>query len=68
MQAWAERLQPLLLAGKEVYLFVHCPIEERSPTNARLFQQILRQQQIEVHDLPWQEPTLDDTTQLALDF
>jgi uncharacterized protein YecE (DUF72 family) len=68
MVAWAERLQPLLMAGKQVYLFIHCPIEERSPTNARKFQQILRQHNIDVHDLPWQKAVPDETSQLALDF
>jgi uncharacterized protein YecE (DUF72 family) len=68
MRAWAERLQPLLLAGKEIYLFVHCPMEDLSPTNARLFQKILREQQIEVHDLPWLAPDPEPISQLALDF
>jgi uncharacterized protein YecE (DUF72 family) len=68
MRAWAERLQPLLLAGKEVYLFVHCPMEDLSPTNARLFQKILREQEIEVHDLPWQEAEPEAVSQLALDL
>jgi uncharacterized protein YecE (DUF72 family) len=54
MEAWADRIIPWLAAGKEVYLFVHCPIEEKSPTNARYFQQILSDRQIDIHPLPWQ--------------
>jgi uncharacterized protein YecE (DUF72 family) len=54
MEAWADRIIPWLAAGKEVYLFVHCPIEEKSPNNARYFQQILSDRQIDIHPLPWQ--------------
>ncbi len=54
MEAWADRIGPWLAAGKEVYLFIHCPIEEKSPINARYFQQILSDRQIDIHPLPWQ--------------
>jgi hypothetical protein len=43
-------------------------MEDLSPTNARLFQKILREQQIEVHDLPWQEAEPEAVSQLALDL
>jgi uncharacterized protein YecE (DUF72 family) len=54
LETWADRLVPWLAAGKEIYFFVHCPIEEKSPTNARYFRQILSDRQIEIHPLPWQ--------------
>ncbi|HCF25835.1 MAG TPA: DUF72 domain-containing protein, partial [Cyanobacteria bacterium UBA11049] len=36
-----------------LYFFVHCPVEERSPHNARYFQQMLSQQGVSVPPLPW---------------
>jgi uncharacterized protein YecE (DUF72 family) len=65
MEAWADRIIPWLAAGKEVYLFVHCPIEEKSPTNARYFQQILRDRQIDIHPLPWKS---GPSSQMSLDI
>jgi uncharacterized protein YecE (DUF72 family) len=63
MEAWADRIIPWLAAGKEVYVFVHCPIEEKSPVNARYFQQILSERQIDIHSLPWQP---NSTSQMSL--
>jgi uncharacterized protein YecE (DUF72 family) len=65
MEAWADQIGPWLAAGKEVYLFVHCPIEEQSPSNARYFQQILRDRQINIHPLPWQA---SPSSQMSLDI
>ena len=60
--AWAERLKEW---PDDTYFFVHCPIEERSPCNARYFRQILQEQGLAVHDLPWQIP---ETEQLGLNL
>jgi uncharacterized protein YecE (DUF72 family) len=67
MLAWAERLQEKQLHEQpgDTYFFIHCPIEEKSPQNARYFRQILQEQGLEVHDLPWQAPA---TEQLGLNL
>jgi uncharacterized protein YecE (DUF72 family) len=54
MLYWIERIQTWLAEGKNVYFFVHCPLEHQSPTNARYFQQMLREKGVAIHDLPWQ--------------
>jgi uncharacterized protein YecE (DUF72 family) len=66
MVDWAMRMQPWLDAGKEVFLFVHCPIEAHSPANARYFQQILQEQGINAHALPWQDAPTNPMSQLSL--
>jgi uncharacterized protein YecE (DUF72 family) len=66
MVDWARRMKPWLDEGKEVFLFIHCPIEEHSPANARYFQQILQEQGINVHPLPWQAAPTEPISQLNL--
>ncbi len=53
LQAWAERLEQWLRQGTRIYVFVHCPVEARSPTNARLFQSLLEKHGVLVPPLPW---------------
>lgn len=51
---WVKLLDAWLRSGTQVYFFVHCPIEEHSPTNAREFQHLL-QQQASIPALPWDQ-------------
>jgi uncharacterized protein YecE (DUF72 family) len=50
---WVAFVDRALQQKIEVYFFVHCPIEARSPQNARSFQQLLQQESIAVPALPW---------------
>ncbi|NJN32224.1 MAG: DUF72 domain-containing protein [Synechococcales cyanobacterium RM1_1_8] len=63
LQEWAERVVDWLAAGIQVYFFVHCPMEARSPATTRSFQRLVerrgRQRGVEIPPLPWdqvQEP------------
>lgn len=53
MAEWVTQIQQWLTAGVRIYFFVHCPIEERSPSTARHFQQLLETSGIAVPPLPW---------------
>ncbi len=53
LNQWASTIDQWLRAGTQVYFFVHCPIEARSPTNARYFQHLLQHQNAPVPPLPW---------------
>ena len=53
LQEWVNLVDRWLQQGIDLYFFVHCPIEARSPQNARLFQQRLEQQGVLVPPLPW---------------
>ncbi|MDY6936658.1 MAG: DUF72 domain-containing protein [Cyanobacteriota bacterium] len=53
LQEWANRLEGWLQQGRRVYFFVHCPIEERSPSTARDFQRLLEARGVRVPPLPW---------------
>lgn len=66
LEAWAGRLTLWLAAGQEVYFFVHCPLEERSPVNARYAQEIFYQMGLPIHTLPWQDPPAPVENQLSL--
>lgn len=63
-QDWVNPLNTWLQQGKRIYFFVHCPVEERSPGNARHFQARLEAQGVPVPPLPWNE--LDQPSQLSL--
>jgi uncharacterized protein YecE (DUF72 family) len=52
LEEWVGQVGQWLQQGKQVYFFVHCPVEVHSPRNARHFQQLL-ESQIEVSPLPW---------------
>lgn len=61
---WVRQIDEWLQQGKQLYFFVHCPLEERSPANARYVQDLLEQQGIAVPPLSWEiNPT---PTQLSL--
>lgn len=55
MEEWVQQIQQWLQAGTRIYFFVHCPTEERSPHNARYFQQLLAHNHIPVPPLPWNQ-------------
>ncbi|HEY9665666.1 MAG TPA: DUF72 domain-containing protein, partial [Coleofasciculaceae cyanobacterium] len=42
-----------LRSGKRIYFFMHCPLEQYSPANARHFQQLLEDKGVSVSPLPW---------------
>lgn len=53
MEEWVRQIQQWLQSGVKIYFFVHCPLEERSPSTARYFQQLLEQNTVAVPPLPW---------------
>lgn len=52
MEEWVTQIQQWLQTGVRIYFFVHCPIEERSPSTAFYFQQLLEQSGVAVPPLP----------------
>uniref|UniRef100_A0A832H6K5 DUF72 domain-containing protein n=1 Tax=Oscillatoriales cyanobacterium SpSt-402 TaxID=2282168 RepID=A0A832H6K5_9CYAN len=50
---WMNIVAQWLRQGKRIYFFVHCPLEARSPANARSIQQLLERRQVPVPPLPW---------------
>nr|WP_228049171.1 DUF72 domain-containing protein [Nodularia sp. LEGE 04288] len=55
LEEWVTQIQQWLQAGKRIYFFVHCPIEERSPGTARYFQKLLEQHGTAIPPLPWNQ-------------
>jgi uncharacterized protein YecE (DUF72 family) len=53
LEEWVRRIDGWLRQGTRIYFFVHCPIEARSPSNARYVQQMLEAQGVAVPPLPW---------------
>lgn len=53
LQEWVGWVDRALQSHHEIYFFVHCPVEERSPGNARYFQHLLEEQGVSVPTLPW---------------
>ncbi|MBK1987137.1 DUF72 domain-containing protein [Sphaerospermopsis aphanizomenoides BCCUSP55] len=64
MAEWITQIRQWLNVGIKVYLFVHCPIEDMSPNNARYFQQLLEDSVLEIPPLPWNH--LSQSNQLSL--
>ena len=54
-QEWLIYVQNWLANGTQIYFFMHCPVEERSPHNAKYFQEMLEKANIPVPILPWNE-------------
>jgi uncharacterized protein YecE (DUF72 family) len=52
LEEWVEQVGQWLQQNKQVYFFVHCPVEVHSPRNARHFQHLL-QATTNVSPLPW---------------
>ncbi|PZO46227.1 MAG: DUF72 domain-containing protein [Phormidesmis priestleyi] len=53
LAAWVTQVNDWLSLGKQVYFFVHCPMEVESPAIARYFQTCLESAQAPVPPLPW---------------
>ncbi|MGQ9869622.1 DUF72 domain-containing protein [Leptodesmis sp.] len=53
LQDWVPHISQWLQQGTRIYFFVHCPLEERSPTNLRFVQHLFKQHQIPIPPLPW---------------
>jgi uncharacterized protein YecE (DUF72 family) len=66
MQEWVNQVDEWLRQGTRIYFFVHCPLEERSPANARHFQHALEQRGVPVPSLPWDAIVATNPTQLNL--
>ncbi|NUN66184.1 DUF72 domain-containing protein [Pseudanabaena biceps] len=54
-QEWRLLLNNWLATGTEVYFFMHCPIEERSPHNLKYFQNMLEKANLPIPTLPWDD-------------
>jgi uncharacterized protein YecE (DUF72 family) len=54
-QEWVNWVDQELKLGRQIYFFVHCPIEDYSPANARQFQQLLEENNVPVPPLPWNQ-------------
>ncbi len=71
LTVWTKQIQQWLAQGTQVYFFVHCPVEVFSPQNARLFQELLEDEGVNVPPLPWNQISLSEaappqSTQLEL--
>ncbi|MEC4817141.1 MAG: DUF72 domain-containing protein [Scytonema sp. PMC 1069.18] len=53
MEEWVIQIKQWLQQGTQIYFFVHCPVEEKSPSTARYFQDLLEQSGAAVPPLPW---------------
>lgn len=53
MNEWVAQLDTWLRTGQQIYFFVHCPVEAKSPGNARHLQYLLEQHGVPIPDLPW---------------
>lgn len=60
---WAAQITAWLTQGTDVYLFVHCPQESRSPAVVAAFHQALVDAAAPIPPLPWH---LQETNQLSL--
>jgi uncharacterized protein YecE (DUF72 family) len=54
-EEWLIYVRDWLANGKQIYFFMHCPVEERSPHNARYFQEMLEKANVPVPVLPWDQ-------------
>jgi uncharacterized protein YecE (DUF72 family) len=65
LEGWTSQIQTWLERDTQIYMFVHCPIEARSPINARYLHQIFTTAGISLAPLP-PNPTVNLPTQLRL--
>ena len=65
LEEWANQIHTWVERDPQIYLFVHCPIEARSPINARYLHQIFTRSGISLAPLP-PNPTADLPVQLRL--
>ena len=66
MEQWANYIKQWLEQSKRVYLFIHCPLEEKSPINARHFHKILKELRTPIPSLPKWNNIDNSPTQLSL--
>lgn len=66
LEEWVALVDQWLQQGTRLYFFVHCPVEERSPANARHFQHLLERHNVPVPPLPWD--AIIETTPTQLDL
>jgi uncharacterized protein YecE (DUF72 family) len=73
LEVWADWVSERLAEGIDIFFFVHCPQEARSPHNACYFHALLEERGVPVPPLSWQfsEPNqvsdrTSDSTQLDL--
>jgi uncharacterized protein YecE (DUF72 family) len=52
LERWASQIQAWLQQDTQIYIFVHCPIEVKSPINARYLHEILVEKGISIDLLP----------------
>jgi uncharacterized protein YecE (DUF72 family) len=52
LEGWAKQIQTWLQQDTQVYMFVHCPIEVKSPINARYLHEIFTRAGIVIDPLP----------------
>ncbi|MBD2189559.1 DUF72 domain-containing protein [Pseudanabaena mucicola] len=52
-QEWLTYIGDWLAADQQIYFFMHCPLEERSPDNAKYFQEMLEKTNVPIPSLPW---------------
>ncbi len=64
LEGWTSQIQAWLEQDTRIYLFVHCPIEARSPINARYLHQLVTNAGIAIDPLP--PPIADSSVQLNL--
>lgn len=55
LAGWVNQVNDWLKQGKQVYFFVHCPMEVESPAIARYFQTQLELANVPVPPLPWNQ-------------
>ena len=55
LAGWVEQVDEWLRQKKQVYFFVHCPMEVESPDIARYFQTQLESANVPVPPLPWNQ-------------
>ena len=65
LAGWVSQVNDWLVAGQQVYFFVHCPMEAKSPAIAQHFQSQLEAAKAPVPPLPWNE-LAQPPNQLAL--
>ena len=65
LEGWTSQIQSWLAQDPQIYMFVHCPIEARSPINARYLHQVFTNAGIPLAPLP-PRPSANSPTQLRL--
>ena len=53
LENWIPVIDQWVKQDKDIYFFIHCPVDEKVPETARYFQQQLEQNHISIPPLPW---------------